>query len=153
MSDPARAVFDCNVLLQALLSSTGPAGQLVQAVIGGKVSLFVSQYVLEELRDVASRPKVANKFKLTSDVVERYCGLIISYATLVENVPHVFDFPRDPDDAHYVDLAIAISGTLIVSRDKDLLSLRDAATAEGQDFSARFPQIEILTPSEALIRL
>ena len=72
------------------------------------------------------------------------------FATFVDVVPHVFDFPRDPKDAHYVDLAVAASAKLIVSRDKDLLSLADESTPEGQDFKARFPGIAILTPPAML---
>lgn len=49
-----------------------------------------------------------------------------------------------------VDLAIAVDAKLIVSRDKDLLSLRDPATIEGKDFMSRFPDLEILTPPEVL---
>jgi predicted nucleic acid-binding protein len=73
-----------------------------------------------------------------------------AHANVLTSVPHVFDFPRDPDDAHYVDLAVAVDARLIVSRDKDLLSLRDTATAEGLDFVTRFPSLSILTPPEAL---
>ncbi|HEY4233418.1 MAG TPA: putative toxin-antitoxin system toxin component, PIN family [Lacipirellulaceae bacterium] len=62
----------------------------------------------------------------------------------------MFDFPRDPKDAHYVDLALAVNAKLIVSRDKDLLSLRDATTTDGRDFMSRFPALSILTPPEAL---
>jgi predicted nucleic acid-binding protein len=65
-------------------------------------------------------------------------------------VPPIFEYPRDPDDAHYVDLAIAADAKLIVSRDNDLLSLRDPATVAGQDFLSRFPLLLILTPPEAL---
>jgi predicted nucleic acid-binding protein len=48
---------------------------------------------------------------------------------------------------------VAANAKLIVSRDKDLLSLTDATTPEGQDFASRFPVISILTPSELLAML
>lgn len=44
------------------------------------------------------------------------------------------------------DLALAVDAKLIVSRDKDLLSLRDAATDEARDFSRRYPGLLIFTP-------
>jgi predicted nucleic acid-binding protein len=71
-------------------------------------------------------------------------------ASLIADVAHVFEFRRDPKDAHYVDLALAVNAKLIVSRDKDLLSLRDASTLEGREFLDRFPMLLILTPTEAL---
>jgi predicted nucleic acid-binding protein len=61
-----------------------------------------------------------------------------------------FEFPRDPKDARYVDLALAAQAKLIVSRDLDLLFLGDPSTPEGRDFQARFPDVEILTPTELL---
>jgi predicted nucleic acid-binding protein len=75
---------------------------------------------------------------------------IRALAICLDSIPHVFDFPSDPKDAHYVDLALAADAKLIVSRDKDLLSLRDAATSEGRDFMSRYPALLILTPPEVL---
>ena len=69
---------------------------------------------------------------------------------MIDNPPHVFEFPRDPDDAHYIDLAVAAKARLVVSRDEDLLSLRDTGTEAGRDLVARFPELTILTPPEAL---
>ena len=153
MTLPERAVFDCNVLLQALLSSRGPAGRLLEAAKAGRLTLFISAYGIEELREVASRSNVQRKFRVSQQMIEDFCHNLLGHATLMEIVPHVFDFPRDPDDAHYIDLAVAANAKLVVSRDKDLLSLRDQTTNEGKDFSARFPSLEILTPPEVLRRL
>jgi putative PIN family toxin of toxin-antitoxin system len=113
MSSPSRAVFDCNVLLQSLLSSRGPAGRLLGLAKSHTLALFVSRYILDELRDVAMRPNVQRKYHLTSEIVERFCAELEGHATFIEIVPHVFDFPRDPDDAHYVDLAVAVGAKLI----------------------------------------
>lgn len=150
MKSPERVVFDWNVLFQAIISPAGPAGQLLAAVNAGKISLFVSEFVLDELKDVTARPKLASQFKFNRDRVARFFDSLTKVATTVSDVPHIFDFPRDQKDAHYVDLALAADAKLIVSRDKDLLSLRDTATAEGRDFLSRFPTLSILTPPEAL---
>jgi hypothetical protein len=42
--------------------------------------------------------------------------------------------------------ALVTHSKLIVSRDKDLLSLMDLAQPEGKDFRARFPDLRILNP-------
>jgi uncharacterized protein len=84
---------------------------------------------------------------------QQFIANICSFSTFLDSVPHVFDYPRDPKDAHYIDLALVAHAKLIVSRDKDLLPLRDAATAEGRDFIRRFPALSILTPPEALTLL
>jgi predicted nucleic acid-binding protein len=117
-----RVVFDCNVYFQAMISPFGPAGQLLAKAVIRQIDLFL------------------------------FFDKVTTIATLIESVPSVFTYSRDPDDAHYVDLAVAAGAKLIVSRDKDLLSLADVTTPEGQDFRMRFPDIEILTPP-ALLRM
>ena len=150
MTMPERVVFDCNVFFQALTSPFGPAARLLELASSRDILLFVSAYAIDEIRDVTSRPHIVAKYRLDASIVADFIADISSFATYVDSVPHVFDFGRDTDDAHYVDLAFAAHAKLIVSRDKDLLSLRDAATSEGRDFLARFPTLFILTPPEAL---
>ena len=120
------------------------------AVSDKKLSLFLSVFVLDELKDVLARPHIVSQFKFTSERVSVFLESLVELATMAADVPHVFEFPRDPKDAHYVDLALAVDAKLIVSRDKDLLSLRDAATSEGRDFMSRYPTLLILTPPEVL---
>jgi putative PIN family toxin of toxin-antitoxin system len=150
MKSPERVVFDCNVFFQAFISVSGPAGELLKAVSDKSLSLFLSEFVLDELKDVLSRPHIVSQFKFTSERVAVFLELLVEIATMAADVPHVFEFPRDPKDAHYVDLALAVDAKLIVSRDKDLLSLRDPATSEGRDFMSRYPALVILTPPEVL---
>jgi putative PIN family toxin of toxin-antitoxin system len=150
MTTPERVVFDCNVFFQAVISKIGPAHRLFSLVIEGRVTLYASAYVIGELTSLTSDPRIKKKYRLTQSSLDEFFAMIHKHAMFVDIVPHVFDFPRDPDDAHYVDLALAAGAKLIVSRDKDLLSLRDAATAEGKDFLSRYPALSILTPPEAL---
>lgn len=153
MTSRERVVFDCNVYFQALISPSGPAGQLFGQAAAKRLELFISAYVLEELRELTAEVRIRNKYKLTPEVLDEFFDKVSLATTLVDAVPSVFEFLRDPDDAHYVDLAVAARAKLIVSRDKDLLSLADATSPEGQDFQARFPDLAILTPTELLLLL
>ncbi|MEX2169114.1 MAG: putative toxin-antitoxin system toxin component, PIN family [Pirellulales bacterium] len=150
MTRPERVVFDCNVYFQAVISASGPANRLLRLAAEGRLTLYASTYILDELRVLTSDPRVRMKYCLEDATLDEFFAMIRQHAMLAADVPHVFDLPRDPDDAHYVDLAVAVDAKLIVSRDKDLLSLRDAGTAEGRDFLSRFPTLLILTPPEAL---
>jgi putative PIN family toxin of toxin-antitoxin system len=141
-----RVVFDCNTLLQALASPEGPAGQCVQLAIDGKVHLFLSPYVIEELRDVISRPKVITKLELITERVDEFIEAIQIASTILDGFARPFSYERDPDDAEYVNLAIAADAKLIVSRDKDLLDLMSASNPEAADFQRRFPSVRILSP-------
>ncbi|HYO26283.1 MAG TPA: putative toxin-antitoxin system toxin component, PIN family [Lacipirellulaceae bacterium] len=153
MSATPRVVFDCNVLLQALISQYGPSFAAVDAARKGQVRLFLSEQVITELRSVAVRPRLADKFRLTDAKVDKFVAGLREHSHWLTVIPHVFDFPRDPTDAHYIDLAVAADAHLIVSRDADLLSLADATTPDGRDFSDQFPTLRILTPPQLLIEL
>ena len=72
MTGIPRVVFDCNILLQGLAAPKGPSGRCVQLAIDRNVSLFISPAVLEELRDVTSRPAVIAKLHLVADRVEDF---------------------------------------------------------------------------------
>src|SRR2546426_446599 len=60
---------------------------------------------------------------VTTEVIDAFLARIMFRGVLNRDVPHVFDFPRDPDDAAYIDLAAAVSADYLVTRDQDLLSL------------------------------
>jgi putative PIN family toxin of toxin-antitoxin system len=153
MNGLERAVFDCNVYFQALIAPDGPAGQTLRAAEMRRFALYASHVVLDEFQNVCARPKLASRFKLSTEQIESFVELIQSIAIVLDNVPHVFDYPRDPDDEHYIDLAVAADASLIVTRDKDLLVLQDVTTSDGERFQQRFPGISILTPTELLSRL
>jgi predicted nucleic acid-binding protein len=78
--------------------------------------------------------------------VKTFVDTAMRQAVMLSDVPHVFTYPRDPDDEPYVDLAVAVGATYLVSRDKDLLELM-----HDPDFGARFPRLAILDPV-ALLR-
>ena len=150
---PQRVVFDCNVLFQALVSRRGPARACVVAADEKRATLILSQYILDELHNVASRNEMAVRFDLTDEQISAFLAKVRRCATLIDDIPHIFELPRDPKDAHYVDLAVAANAKLIVSRDDDLLTLNDRSTEAGRDFAARIPGLEILTPPQLLALL
>lgn len=150
MSELTRAVFDCNTFLQALSSPHGPAGHCVQLAIDGKVRLFISPAILDEFHDVSNRPRVIAKLHLQPERMAAFTEAIQLAATIVSGVSEPFEYARDPDEAKYVNLALAVQATLIVTRDNDLLDLMDAARREGRDFQTRFPSIRIVNPVQFL---
>ena len=153
MNPPERVVFDCGVFFQALIAPGGPAGKCLTAVKEGALLLFVSRHVLTELGDVCLRPHLARRFRLSESRVAAFVLQVERIATVVEDVPHIFEYPRDPDDEHYVDLAVASHARLIVSRDNDLLALEDPTSPDGASFHQRFPDLTILTPEGLLERI
>jgi putative PIN family toxin of toxin-antitoxin system len=144
-----RAVFDCMVFLQATARPTGPAARLlIECVESGKLTLYISDAILEELRDVLARPRIRIKNPaITDETVDEFCHRIQRVALRLDQVPASFALPRDPNDEPYLNLAIAVSADYLVTRDNDLLDLmQDTA------FRVRFPSLTILDPV-TLLRL
>jgi len=148
-----RAVFDTNVLLQAMARPAGPAGACVDAVRAGHVTLFISVALIAELADVASRPSIRATLHLTDGVTSRFLEEIQLLGSLIDPVPAVFDHVADPKDSMVVNLAVAATAHVITSRDRHLLSLRDATTKAGAEFLSRFASIDVLTPIQLLERV
>ena len=154
MSESApRAVFDCNVFLQAILSDRGPAYGCLAAVRTGTALLFVSDTVLSEIRNLPMHRSLRRFRSLTPERVERFIADLLSKSILIGNAPAAFQYPRDPDDAHYVDLAAASRAEYLVTRDADLLDLMMADTPEAKDFRVRFAAIKIVEPQAFLVAL
>jgi putative PIN family toxin of toxin-antitoxin system len=144
-----RVVFDCNIFAQTLITPSGNAGQCVERVLDGSVSLFWSEYVLEEIRRIPDK-QTPKRLGVTPDQVESLISRLTPIAHLVENPPSVYQHPIDPKDSHYVDLAVASNAKLIVSRDKHLLNLVNSSKPEARQFKARFPNLEVLQPEQLL---
>lgn len=136
------AVFDCNTLLQAVISDTGPAFACVSLVDSGKVVLYVSSATTAEAADVLNRPKLQKKFQtLTPERVREFLERINAKAVHIDPVPAVFTLVRDPKDERYVNLAAAAGARYLVTRDKDLLDLM-----ADPEFRGRFPDLAIVDP-------
>jgi putative PIN family toxin of toxin-antitoxin system len=148
---PPNVVYDCNVFVQALINLNGPAGRCVQMAKDGEVLLFVSPFVLAEIREI--HLKAPPKYGLTAGQTDELARAVALFATILTDVPDVYQHPYDPDDSAYVNLALKAEARLIVSRDRHLLMLSDASRKEGQEFQARFPGIRVLDPVKFLREL
>lgn len=145
MTFPPSAVYDCNVFVQALININGPGGSCVRRALAREVSLFLSEQLLDEVREAPTKPTPA-RLGVTIERTETLIENLLKVAVVVQTIPERFTYARDPDDAHYVDLAPATDSKLIISRDKDLLSLMDPVRPDGRDFHAPFPALRILDP-------
>lgn len=145
-----RVVFDCNTFLQAISAPNGPAGRCVQLAFERKVRLFISHEVVAELRRITNRPRVISKLKLQPSRISSFFESIELVATLLDGFPTPFEYDRDPDDAHYVNLALACGGKLIVSRDKDLLDLLNSSDPQARKLMTEHPDFRVFTPPQFL---
>jgi putative PIN family toxin of toxin-antitoxin system len=137
-----RAVFDCMVFLQGAGRPAGPARACFRLVDEGQVMLCLSPEILAEVRDVLTRPKTLQRFPLLSqEWVETFVANAASKAVVLAQVPKAVSLERDPKDEPYLDLALAVRAHYLVSRDRDLLDLKN-----DEGFRQRYPDLQILDP-------
>lgn len=142
MEQIIRAVFDTNIFLQAILSEGGPANACVKHVFAGSIRLIVTDSVLREINDVVTRPKLVSKYPiLATERPRELIEKIISSALIVGDPWPIFKLGRDRNDEVFMNLAIENKANYLVTRDRDLLDLRDDSA-----FSSQFPNLKIVTP-------
>lgn len=121
-----RIVFDTNVVVSALLFGHGRSAWLRH--LWSEVTPLVSRDTVAELMRVLNYPK----FKLNSDNIEALLGEYLPLTTVVEVPSAINDLPNcsDPDDQMFIDLAYAGHADLLVSGDRDLLTMADRCPFE-----------------------
>ena len=151
MTDKPRAVFDCNVLLQAAARERSVAAKCLNLAESGHVQLCLSREVLAEVEDVLNRPEIRAHFPdLSDEIVGAFLTRLQKLSVLVRRVPKEFSYPRDEDDEPYINLAVAAGAGFIVSRDRDLLDLMTGYTDECKEFRQRFRALRVVEPVEFL---
>jgi len=116
-----KAVLDTNIWVSAILNPFGEPARLLKKFFDGSLELVISAPLLEELADVLERPRIRDKYGITSrDVAELF--LLIE-----ERAEHVIPsgairICRDPDDDMVIEAAVAGKASFLVTRDDDLKS-------------------------------
>ena len=147
-------VLDTNTLVRAASRSTSPAGRLIEGCLQREFILLLSKPVLAEYRKVLGYEKVlARNPEITGKRLVLLLQRLRFFSEYLPTISVTFEFDRDPDDAKFVELAIAGNATHIVTYDRDLLSLRDQHTDAAKRFRQRLPNAKILAPPELLALL
>jgi uncharacterized protein len=144
-----RVGFDCNLLVQGIANRNSPARQALRLFFNGDISLFVSEPIIREVRDVLNRAEVRRQLPGINDrIVNAFLTKLEAKAILIANVPEEFHYERDPDDEMYINLAVVSNAAYLVSRDKDLLDLMTTWTDIARQFRSRYPFLRIMTAAD-----
>jgi putative PIN family toxin of toxin-antitoxin system len=113
-----KVLFDTNVLISALFWK-GPAREVVDMAIAGKIGAFTSLEILEELKDV-----LCDSFNVSDERVEEIVKDILSYSHLVSADKLLIKNLCDHKDNKIIAAAAAAKVKYLVTGDKDLLVLK-----------------------------
>jgi putative PIN family toxin of toxin-antitoxin system len=143
-SRPPSAVVDTNLLVSALITPRGTAHRVLEAWRRRLFRLIVSALLYQELAEVLRRPKLAQRYGLTTEEITVILNLIARWARVVRPVDRLPIAVRDPKDEMVLATALGGRADYLVTGDQDLLVLDGAA--------ARWP-LRIVTAREFLERL
>ncbi|MBP7585066.1 MAG: putative toxin-antitoxin system toxin component, PIN family [Spirochaetes bacterium] len=97
-----KVVVDTNVVVSAIIRDRLPEKIILSIVSHSDIEWIVSRKILHEYRKVLSRPK----FGIGRDILEKWSA-VFDEATVLIEVPLGITFPRDQDDAMFIECAIA----------------------------------------------
>ena len=123
-----RVILDTNVLISAVLWRAGagsPPRLLFEAAIARRISLLLSDSLIEEYSTVLHRPDMAVLHRMPVQEIGRILAKIASAGHLFTPSPAALT-PTDPKDQHVVDLACACDDAWLVTGDKPLLRLAES---------------------------
>ncbi len=126
-----RVVFDTNVVVSAALSGQGLPAKLLALVATGKVSLYLSEAVIQEYTTVLARSKFAH---IDPALPRRLIGLLSRKA--IHIAPRVVAAAcSDEDDNRFLECAQAARAHYLV-------------TGNRRHFPERWKMTRIMTPRE-----
>ncbi len=147
----AKVIFDCNIYLQAFLSTKGVASRCLKLIDAEIIELYISRDVFNEVKDVLSRPEFQVKFPhATNENLIIFLEHIKENAFFVRSLGKYFELLRDKKDEPYLNLAIEIKADFIVTWDKDLLDLMTDISVIGKEFRQKSRPLKIIEPFEFL---
>jgi hypothetical protein len=115
-----RVVFDTNVLVSIIIRSGKPR-ELWNYVMDGRISLILSDELIEEFNDVVSRSQLKRYLKRPR--LMRFQRVLIQLAKIYTIRTHFRLVTADSDDNMVLDAAYSGRADYITSGDKHLLRL------------------------------
>ena len=112
-----KLFFDTNVLIAAFIAH-GTCAELLEHCVATH-EVFICEFILDEFTD-----KLLNKFHFTKADVDQAGRLLSETLTCVQFAKPVEQVCRDSDDDTVLAAAVAGGCDLLITGDKDLLTLQ-----------------------------
>jgi uncharacterized protein len=116
-----RLILDTNILLSALLSPLGAPANLLDAWERKKVTLVACDALIAELRDVAGRAFF--RARLRASAAELLAAGLRDFSFYYRDLPSGPIAP-DPKDSYLLVLAEVSKAEILVTGDKELVSVK-----------------------------
>jgi putative PIN family toxin of toxin-antitoxin system len=118
-------VFDSTILVSAFLTPHGLCDALLRQGRQGEFSLILSDAILAESRDVLVADEALREdYSYSDQDVAAFIHTVRGAATIVRDISPLPGITRDPNDDMIVACATAAEAQYVITRDKDLLTLK-----------------------------
>ncbi|NET27959.1 putative toxin-antitoxin system toxin component, PIN family [Okeania sp. SIO1I7] len=118
-----RIILDTNTVISGLFWRGKPF-EVLELVRSGKVEVYTSEAMLEELLDVLQRPKFSGRLALLESSPQEVVNSWISWVEVVEVAEVEKVVISDPDDDQIIACAKLANADFIISGDTDLLNIK-----------------------------
>src|SRR4051794_28020758 len=121
---PTSAVVDASVLVSAFLFPESVPGRVLKLAQQGVFEMHLSPILLDETRYALLSTRLRDAYGHDDAAVTAWCADLEGVGTVFAGtLPDVGQACRDPNDDHVIATAIAVNAGIIVTGDKDLLTL------------------------------
>jgi putative PIN family toxin of toxin-antitoxin system len=112
-----RILLDTNILVRAAISPGGLARGILDLIRRNDDHvLVISSYILSEVADVLSRPRIRTRWPLSDHDIQAYCQTLSSAAEEV-SIRQLTPAIADPKDQAIIEAAIAARVNVICTGD------------------------------------
>jgi putative PIN family toxin of toxin-antitoxin system len=133
-----RAVLDTNVLISAILVSSGIPARILMAAFATVFSCFASDAIVGEVLTTLGRERVQRKYRLDPAFISKARDFLESRPVLVQVTVSVSGVATHPEDDVILATAVSARADYLVTGDRQLLALQ------------AFQGVQIVSPREFL---
>ena len=120
-----RVVLDTNIWISGILKPQGSAGRLLEAWRFQRFDIVLSPYILMEIEQVLSYPKILKRIQWNKEKIKTYVNYLAFFAEVITPKEIRIEVASDPKDTPILAVFIESGANYLITGDDDLLSMRD----------------------------
>ena len=115
-----KLVLDTNIYISSFFWGGNPR-KIMERIISGKDTLFISKEILAEVFSVMARPK----FNVRKEYINQFINAVEEIAYDVKLKGIIKNVCRDKDDDKIIECAVLSNADYIITGDYDLLTIKE----------------------------
>ena len=123
-------VLDTNIVLDTFVFNDPAAEPLRLGLVNKELDWLATQPMRDELARVLAYPKITTRLEFNKLTLQDVLAKFDHHARIVEVAPKASMTCSDADYQKFIDLAVQ-HGALLLSKDRDVISMRKRLLAQG----------------------